>query len=78
MKIDFTGFHHNTYYPGYAFPGYNNLAETVKYLSEGQFAVSTVKRDVFKKSVLLARVVGASEVLFPTLYWQKPFCCRTY
>ncbi len=73
MKIDFTGFHHNTYYPGYAFPGYNNLAETVKYLSEGQFAVSTVKRDVFKKSVLLARVVGASGDIPNALSGRNPF-----
>ena len=73
MKVDFTGFHHSAYYPGYTFLGYNNLAEVVKYLSGGQFAMSPAKRDIFKKSLLLARVVGASGDIPNSLSGRNPF-----
>jgi len=73
LKVDFTGFHHFAYYPGYAFLGYNSLAEVVKYISGGQFAISAAKKDIFKKSLLLARVVGASGDIPNSLSGRNPF-----
>ena len=73
MKIDFTGFHHNTYYPGYAFLGYNSLAEVVRYISGSQFAISTTKKEILKNTLLLARVVGASGDIPNSLSGRNPF-----
>lgn len=73
MKIDFTGFHHYTYYPGYSFLGYNSLAEVVNYVSGGQFAITTDKREVLKKSLLLARVITASGDIPNALSGRNPF-----
>ncbi|ALJ04469.1 hypothetical protein APS56_04640 [Pseudalgibacter alginicilyticus] len=73
MKIDFTGFHHNTYYPGYAFLGYNEISKAVNYLSEGEFAVETNTKEVLKKALLLARVISASGDIPNSLSGRNPF-----
>ncbi|MGB2129752.1 MAG: chondroitinase family polysaccharide lyase, partial [Flavicella sp.] len=60
LKIDYTGFHHNVYYPGYAYWGFNSLAKAIRFLSEGGISIDNTKREVLKKSILLARLVTAS------------------
>jgi hypothetical protein len=57
MKVDYTGFHHNTYFPGYTFPAYGNLAQAIEYISGGTFAITADARAILRKSILLARVI---------------------
>ncbi len=73
MKIDFTGFHHNTYYPGYTFLGYNGLAKAIRFLSGSSFEVDADAKSVLKKSLLLARVVTSSGDIPNSLSGRNPF-----
>lgn len=73
LKVDFTGFHHDTYYPGYAFLGYNELGEAINVLSGGQFAIAPNKRDVLKKSLLMARVSSTGGDIPNSLAGRNPF-----
>lgn len=56
LKVDYTAFHHNVYYPQYAFGAYKNVAEALHLLSGSMYAVSDEKRTVFKKILQVARV----------------------
>lgn len=56
LKVDYTAFHHNVYYPQYAFGAYKNVAEALNLLSESMYAISNEKRDTFKKILQVARV----------------------
>ncbi|MFB9058249.1 chondroitinase family polysaccharide lyase [Mariniflexile ostreae] len=73
MKVDFTGFHHNIYYPGYAFLGYNELGKVINYTSGGIFALATQHKDVLKKSLLLARVSSTGGDIPNALAGRNPF-----
>ena len=73
VKIDYTAFHHNTYYPGYSFLAFNSLAEVINYLSYSQFAVESSASEVLKKSLLLARVTTASGDIPNSLSGRNPF-----
>jgi len=64
LKIDYTGFHHNTYYPQYTFGAYNSLSEGINLISGGTFGISTGKKTLFKNALSIARVV-MSESNFP-------------
>lgn len=64
LKIDYTGFHHNTYYPQYTFGAYKSLAEAINLISGGSYSISTDKRTLFKNAMSLARVI-MSEDNFP-------------
>lgn len=73
MKIDFTGFHHNTYFPGYSFPAYSNLAQAVEYISGGTFAITTNARTILKKALLLARVITEGGAIPNSLSGRNPY-----
>jgi chondroitin-sulfate-ABC endolyase/exolyase len=73
MKVDFTGFHHNTYYPGYTFLAYNSLAQTIGYISQGSYAISANAKSNIKKALLLARVVTEGGNIPNSLSGRNPF-----
>ena len=73
MKVDFTGFHHNTYYPGYTFLAYNNLTQAVSFISQGTYAISTASRNILKKSMLLARITSEGLNIPNSLSGRNPF-----
>jgi len=73
LKIDFTGFHHNTYYPLYTFGAYNNLSEVVKLISGGVYGISSEKKELFKNTLLLARVIMSNGDLPNSLSGRSPF-----
>jgi hypothetical protein len=72
MKIDYTGFHHNTYYPQYSFGAYNSLAEAVNYISGGIYGISTEKKDLFKNALLIARVIASDDNFPNSLSGRSP------
>lgn len=73
LKIDFTGFHHNTYYPLYTFGAYNTLSEVVKLISGGVYGISPEKKELFKNTLLLARVIMSNSDLPNSLSGRSPF-----
>lgn len=73
LKVDYTGFHHNTFYPGYSFLAYNGISQAVNFVSGGAFAISNPKRELFKNTLLLARVTMASGEIPNSLSGRNPF-----
>ena len=78
MKADYTSFHHNIYYPGYAFPAYNNLAQTIGYMSQGSYAISANANNNLKKSLLLARVISEGGDIPNSLSGRNPFVTPSF
>lgn len=78
MKIDFTGFHHNVFYPGYSFASNNNLAQAIGYISQGGYAINANARDVLKKSLLLSRVVTEGGHIPNSLSGRNPFVTPSF
>jgi len=72
MKIDYTGFHHNTYYPQYTFGAYNTLAQAVNYISGGMYGISIEKKDLFKNALLVARVIASDDNFPNSLSGRSP------
>ncbi|WP_303315287.1 chondroitinase family polysaccharide lyase [Flavivirga abyssicola] len=73
VKVDYTGFHHGTYYPQYAFGAYKSLSTAVNFISGGVYGISNSKKDVFKNMLLGARV-NMSNNDFPNgLSGRSPF-----
>jgi len=61
LKVDYTGFHHNTFYPQYTFGAYKSLAQAVNLISGGMYGVSSEKRELFKNALLIARVIMSDD-----------------
>jgi len=59
LKVDYSGFHHEIYYAGYAIPGYNNLTVGLNHLLGG-YQISTGKKDILKNALLLARIITSN------------------
>ena len=78
MKIDFTGFHHNIFYPGYSFASNNNLAQTIGYISQGVYAVNTNAHSALKKSLLLSRVISEGGHIPNSLSGRNPFVTPSF
>ncbi|MFB9058113.1 chondroitinase family polysaccharide lyase [Mariniflexile ostreae] len=78
MKVDFTGFHHNTYYPGYTYAGYKSIAQVINLISEGNFTVGTVAHTTLKNALLVARVVTASSEIPNSLSGRNPFITPSF
>jgi len=72
LKVDYTGFHHNTYYPGYAFGTYNSLAQAVNLISSGSFRLSTPKRELLKNTLLMSRVLMSGNNIPNSLSGRTP------
>jgi len=72
MKIDYTGFHHNTYYPQYTFGAYNSLAEGVNFISGGLYGISIEKKNLFKNALLVARVIASDDNFPNSLSGRSP------
>ena len=72
LKIDYTGFHHNTYYPLYTFGAYNSLSEGINLISGGVYRISAEKRDLFKKALLLARIIMSDDNFPNSLSGRSP------
>jgi chondroitin-sulfate-ABC endolyase/exolyase len=73
IKTDFSGFHHNTFYPGYSYLANNKLAEVVNLLSDSNFRVNEASTSVLKKSLLLSRVISSSGDIPNSLSGRNPF-----
>jgi hypothetical protein len=78
MKIDFTGFHHNAFYPGYSFPSNNILAQAIGYISQGAYAVNANAHSILKKSLLLSRVVSEGGHIPNSLSGRNPFVTPSF
>ena len=72
VKIDYTGFHHNVFYPQYAFGSYKSLAQAVNYISSSTYGVSSEKREIFKKILSVARVVMSKDNFSNSLSGRSP------
>lgn len=77
LKVDYTGFHHNTYYPGYSFGAFRLVAEVVNYLSDTEFSISTSAFDVLKKTLLVARITLSEDQIPNSLTGRHPFANAT-
>lgn len=78
MKIDYTGFHHNIFYPGYSFASNNNLAQAIGYISQGVYAINANARNILKKSLLLSRVVSEGGHIPNSLSGRNPFVTPSF
>ncbi|MEY3450554.1 MAG: hypothetical protein RL711_379 [Bacteroidota bacterium] len=78
IKIDFTGFHHNVFYPGYSFASNNNLAQAIGYISQGGYAINANAHSVLKKSLLLSRVVSEGGHIPNSLSGRNPFVTPSF
>ena len=72
VKVDYTGFHHNVFYPQYAFGSYKSLSQAANYISSSTFGISSEKRDVFKKILSVARVVMSKDNFSNSLSGRSP------
>ena len=72
LKIDYTGFHHDVYYPQYSFGAYKSLAQAVNYISGGTYGISTEKREEFKKVLSTARVLMSEDNFANSLSGRSP------
>ncbi len=74
LKPDYGGFHHDVYYPGYAFHAYNSISEAIKILSESDnYSINTESRELLKKVLLAARVVSTSNSIPNSTSGRTPF-----
>ncbi|WP_282080416.1 chondroitinase family polysaccharide lyase [Aquimarina algiphila] len=73
VKIDYTGFHHNTYYPQYAFGAYKSLSQAINLMSTGVYNINTDKKNIFKKMLLVARVNMSDNNFSNGLSGRSPF-----
>ncbi|MDO6738803.1 chondroitinase family polysaccharide lyase [Wenyingzhuangia sp. 2_MG-2023] len=61
VKVDYTCFHHNTYYPQYAFGAYKTLSQSINFISESIFQISSEKKDILKKILSVARLTMSKD-----------------
>ena len=73
MRVDYTGFHHFAFYPGYSFPSNSVLSQAINYISDGSFAISATAHASIRKSVLLSRVMGETSDIGNSLSGRNPF-----
>lgn len=73
LKVDYTGFHHNTYYPGYCFGGFNGVAVPSNYMSGTSFSISTSAFQVLRKLLLVSRITLGGNQLPNSLTGRHPF-----
>ena len=73
IKTDFSGFHHDTFYPGYSFLANNQLALVFNFLSDTNFKMNTTSSSVLKKSLLVSRVISSSGDIPNSLSGRNPF-----
>jgi hypothetical protein len=72
IKIDYTGFHHNVYYPQYAFGSYKSLSQAVNYIASDTYGISNEKRTIFKKILSIARVLMSENNFANSLSGRSP------
>lgn len=77
LKVDYTGFHHNTYYPGYSFGAFRLVAEVINYLSDTEYSVSTAAFDALKNTLLVARITKSGNQIPNSLTGRHPFTNAT-
>jgi len=51
LKPDYSGFHHNTHFPGYTYGSIASISSAVRYLSKTEFSLSREKFDFIKRLV---------------------------
>jgi len=73
LKPDYTAFHHNTYYPLYAFAAYKNISKSILLLSGGSYSINQESKKTFKQHLLMARVLMANEHFPNALSGRSPF-----
>ena len=73
LKVDYTGFHHNTYYPGYCFGGLNGVATGSNYMSGTTFAINSSSFEVLRKGLLVSRITLGGNQIPNSLTGRHPF-----
>ncbi|MGY5355932.1 chondroitinase family polysaccharide lyase [Wenyingzhuangia sp. IMCC45467] len=73
LKTDYTAFHHNTWYPQYAFGAYKGIAETVNLTSGGVYQINHDKIKILKNILLTARITMNKNNFPNSLSGRTPF-----
>ncbi|WP_448551129.1 chondroitinase family polysaccharide lyase [Thalassotalea montiporae] len=73
FKPDYSGFHHNTHYPGYVYGAINSITKAVDNIASSSFAISQDKLDFLIKVVKSYNVQHANRDMPISLSGRNPF-----